>query len=195
MNWKNALGTVLLVLLGVTTCAVAWDKRGGDHGPGYVDQLEIISTYPAYGGASFGNVGPYTVIVAIAHNKLDPNHPANAGIVDVKLAPRDAHGMVDYSEDVVILRPTSAANAKRVLFYDVVNRGNKGAAGAFDGGGATFAAGQQGNGLLLRLGYTIVFSGWQGNVLQTGPRRCLHGGHERSRSHPSGWLTHHGRGA
>ena len=168
MNWKNALGTLLLVLLGVTTCAVAWDKQGGDHGPGYVDQLEIVSTYPAYGGASFGNVGPYTVIVAIAHSKLDPNHPANAGIVDVKLAPRDAHGMVDYSEDVVILRPTSPANAKRALFYDVVNRGSKIASGTFNGAGATFAAGQQGNALLLRLGYTIVWSGWQGNVLQTG---------------------------
>lgn len=76
-----------------------------DHGPGYVDQLEIVSTYPAYGGASFGTVGPYTVIVAIAHNKLDPDNPANAGIVDVKLAPRDAHGMVDYSEDVLTSSP------------------------------------------------------------------------------------------
>ncbi|MFI5110358.1 MAG: hypothetical protein ACHP78_16165, partial [Terriglobales bacterium] len=117
MNWKNVLGTLSLVLLGVTTCAVAWDKHGGDHEAGYVDRLEVLSTYDAYGGASFGNVGPYTVIVAIAHNKLDPDHPANAGIVDIKRAPRDAHGMVDYSEDVVILRPTSAGNAKRALFY------------------------------------------------------------------------------
>jgi hypothetical protein len=166
-----------IALFAVIACLVLGGSSlklyAGDHGPryddpGYVDRLEIVSTYPAYGGASFGNVGPYTVIVAIAHNKLDPNHPANAGIVDVKLAPRDGNGMVDYSEDVVILRPTSAANAKRVLFYDVVNRGGKVATGTFNGAGATFAAGQQGNALLLRLGYTIVFSGWQGNVLQTG---------------------------
>jgi len=155
-----------LLMLGVLVWPVA--ARANDHAPGYVDSLEIVSTYDAYGGASFGSVGPYTVIVAIAHNKLDPDHPANAGIVDVKLAPRDARGMVDYSEDVVILRPTSAANAKRVLFYDVVNRGNKVAPGTFNGAGATFAAGEQGNALLLRLGYTMVFSGWQGNVLQTG---------------------------
>jgi hypothetical protein len=157
-----------LVLGGSSPKLFADDHGPGHVGPGYVDRLEIFSSYPAYGGASFGNVGPYTVIVAIAHNKLDPNHPANAGIVDVKLAPRDANGMVDYSEDVLILRPTSAASAKRVLFYDVVNRGDKVAPGTFDGAGATFAAGQQGNALLLRLGYTIVFSGWQGNVLQTG---------------------------
>ena len=144
------------------------DDWGHDYGPGYVDQFEIVSTYPAYGGMSFGTVGPYTVIVAIAHNKLDPNNPANAGIVDVKLAPRDAHGMVDYSEDVVILRPTSAANATRALFYDVVNRGNKNATGTFNGASGSLASGSPGNALLFRLGYTVVFSGWQGNVLQTG---------------------------
>lgn len=76
--------------------------------------------------------------------------------------------MVDYSNDFVILRPKNAANAKRVLFYDVVNRGNKLATGTFNGAGSSFAAGQQGNALLLRLGYTLVWSGWQGNVAQSG---------------------------
>lgn len=37
---------------------------------------------------------------------------------------------------MVILRPKSSAHAKRVLFYDVVNRGNKIAQGLFVGGGA-----------------------------------------------------------
>ena len=156
------------IILGGSTLVCADDHHRQHDGPGYVDQFEVLSTYDAYGGASFGNVGPYTVIVAIAHEKIDPDHPANAGIVDIKRAPRDAHGLVDYSEDVVILRPKSAANAKRALFYDVVNRGNKVASGTFNGAGATFAAGQQGNALLLRLGYTVVWSGWQGNVLQTG---------------------------
>jgi hypothetical protein len=140
----------------------------GASNAGYVDRLEILSTYDAYGGTSFGNVGPYQVIVGVVHGKIDPNHPANAGIVDLKLAPRDANGLVDYSEDFVILRPKSAASAKRVLFYDVVNRGNKVAIGTFNGGSGNVATGQPGNALLLRLGYTIVWSGWQGNVAQTG---------------------------
>src|SRR5882762_9155900 len=116
----------------------------------------------------FGEVGPYQVITGIVHGKIDPEHSANAGIVDLRLAPTDGDGLVEYSEDVVILRPKSVANAKRVLFYDVVNRGNKVASGTFNGAGANFNAGQQGNALLLRLGYTIVWSGWQGNVAQTG---------------------------
>lgn len=138
------------------------------HRAGYIDHLEILSTYDAYGGASFGTVGPYEVIVGIAHGKLNALHPANAGITDLSLAPRDAHGFVDYSEDFVILRPKNAAHAKRVLFYDVVNRGNKLVLGTFNGGAGNFNAGSQGNALLLRMGYTIVWSGWQGNLVQTG---------------------------
>ncbi len=141
---------------------------GKDRKAGYIDNLEVLATYDAYGGASFGDVGPYQVIMGIVHGKIDPEHEANAGIVDLRLAPTDADGLVDYSEDFVILRPKSAANARRVLFYDVVNRGGKVASGAFNGAGATFNAGQQGNALLLRLGYTIVWSGWQGNIAQTG---------------------------
>ncbi|MFN2545963.1 MAG: alpha/beta hydrolase domain-containing protein [Myxococcales bacterium] len=164
MSIGRCLVLSFLMLAPVVARADDDDARSG-----YVDRFEIVSTYDAYGGASFGNVGPYQVIVAIAHGKLDPSHPANAGIVDLNLAPHDKNGLVDYSTDVVILRPKSAANAKRVLFYDVVNRGNKVVLGTFDGGsGANFNAGSQGNALLLRMGYTIVWSGWQGNLPQSG---------------------------
>ena len=62
-----------------------------------------------------------------------------------------------------------AADARRVLFYNIVNRGRKLAIGAFIGGDglagdpppATFPS-------LLRLGATIVWSGWQGDLPQTG---------------------------
>jgi hypothetical protein len=145
---------------------VASEARGAD--PGYVDRLEIVKRYDAYGGVSFGRVGPYEVIVGIVHGKIDRNHPANAGIVDLNLAPTDSHGLVTYSTDFVILRPKFAGRAKRVLFYDVVNRGNKIGLGTFNGAGSNFDAGQEGSGLLLRLGYTMAWSGWQGNVQQSG---------------------------
>jgi hypothetical protein len=135
---------------------------------GRIVRLEILSTHDAYGGASFGTVGPYEVITGIVHGELDPNNPANAGIVDLKLAPRNADGFVEYSEDVVILRPKSVAQAKRVLLYDVPNRGSKPALGVFDFGDGSFGTGRQGNGLLLRMGYTIVWSGWQGDIAETG---------------------------
>jgi hypothetical protein len=137
----------------------------------FIQNFQILSVAPAYGGATPpGAAGPYEVITAIAHGELDPNNPANSGIVDLRNAPRGADGLVAYSTDVVILRPAHAADAKRVLFYDVVNRGNKLAIPSFVGGGAltgtapppaTFPS-------LLRDGVTIVWSGWQGDVPQAG---------------------------
>jgi hypothetical protein len=134
-------------------------------------RFEVVSTVDAYKGVTPpGAPSPYQVITGIVHGRLDPKDSANAGIVDLANAPRDVEGYVTYSTDVVILRPKDAAKAKRVLFYDVVNRGNKLAQASYIGGGAltdgqapasTFPT-------LLSTGYTIVWSGWQGGISQTG---------------------------
>ena len=57
-----------------------------------------------------------------------------------------------------------------MLFYDVVNRGNKLAQASYVGGGAlTNGAAPDANfPSLLQNGYTIVWSGWQGGINQTG---------------------------
>src|SRR5579872_1346226 len=119
---------------------------------GFVDKLEITSATDAYGGASFGAVGPYRVISGIVHGKISPVHPANKGIVGLNRAPVGSDGFVAYTTDFVILTPVNAATAKRILFYDVVNRGGKRALSVFNGAGTSFEAGQQGNALLLRQG-------------------------------------------
>src|SRR3954471_18023633 len=113
---SSKLRWLAVLLVAVPSVAIAHgDNDDRDRRAGYIDRFEIVSTYDAYGGVSFGNVGPYQVIVAVAHGKLDPKNPANADIVDLDLAPRDRNGLVSYSTDVVILRPKSARNAKRVL--------------------------------------------------------------------------------
>lgn len=162
-----ALAAVPLLLLG---CG------GNDDAPkarraGHVDRFEVVSTTDAYNGATpAGAAGPYTVVTGIVHGRLDPKHPDNAGIVDLDKAAIDADGKVRYTTDVVILRPKNAANARRVLFYDVVNRGNKLAQNLFVGGGAlaTGAAPAADFPSILRMGYTVVWSGWQGDVAQSG---------------------------
>jgi hypothetical protein len=136
-----------------------------------IDSFQVVSTADAYGGATPpGAAGPYQVITGIVRGKLLASDPANAGIVDLGNAPVDANGYVSYSTDVVILRPKSAANARRVLFYDVVNRGNKLGMGSYIGGGALTngAAPASSFPSLLQKGYTIVWSGWQGGIAQTG---------------------------
>ncbi|MFG6489248.1 alpha/beta hydrolase domain-containing protein [Roseateles sp. BYS78W] len=138
---------------------------------GVVDRFEILSTQDAYNGATpAGAAGPYVVITAIVHGRLDPAHPDNAGIVDLPLAPRDADGWVHYSTDATVLRPKRAADARRILFYDVVNRGGRLGQGVFIGGGSLTDGAAPGAEFpsLLRRGYTVVWSGWQGDIAQTG---------------------------
>jgi hypothetical protein len=162
-----ALAAAPLLLLG---CGGSDDPAQASRA-GRVDRFETVSTTDAYNGATpAGAAGPYTVVTGIVHGTLDPKHPDNAGIVDLDKAPLDAAGMVRYTTDVVILRPKSAANARRVLFYDVVNRGNKLAQNLFVGGGALKdgAAPAADFASILQRGYTVVWSGWQGDVAQSG---------------------------
>src|SRR5262245_51793064 len=92
--------------------------------PGSV-RIEITSRAPAYGGKSFGDRGAYETITGIANMRIDPADPANRSIVDLALAPRGSDGLVAYDVDLIIMRPREATRARRVLLYDVVNRGVK----------------------------------------------------------------------
>ncbi len=169
-------GRYCFLLLGLLSACAVSSKKGAPTPaaaePGVIRNFQVLSKTPAYGGATPpGAAGPYQVITGIVHGELDPNSAANAGIVNLKNAPRDSRGYVEYSTDVVILTPQHPADGKRVVFYDVVNRGRKyaqeyfvGGKGALDTGSApasTFPS-------LLRDGYTIVWSGWQGDLPQTG---------------------------
>src|SRR5271170_7326209 len=96
--------------------------------------LEILRTEPAFGGQAFGDSGPYEHVFARAHGEVDPADPANTIIQDLNLAPRNARGMVEYTTDVELLKPTDQTHGNRILFFEVNNRGNKLALNAFDTG-------------------------------------------------------------
>jgi hypothetical protein len=127
-------------------------------------KLEITARDPVYEGRSFGDHGSYERIRAIAHMRIDPKEPANSGIVDLDLAPHAFDGMVEYDVDVVILRPATAARARRVMVYEVVNRGTK-LIGMLNQAGVGMGDPiAEGDGFLMRQGYTMVWSGWQSDV-------------------------------
>ena len=129
-----------------------------------VERLEVLERKPAFGGARFGDAGEYELVAAIAHLKVDPNHPANRAIVDLAAA-ADADGAVRYRTNVVLLRPRDAARASGVLVFDVANRGRKLILQLVnDGALQADTADQAGTGWLMRQGHSVVWVGWQGDV-------------------------------
>jgi Alpha/beta hydrolase domain len=138
----------------------------GDAGAKVV-KFEIIRVEPAFEGRVFGTVGTYDRIVARATVALSPSDPRNAIIVDLDRAPRNAQGLVEATADVDILTPTNAANGNRRLIYDVVNRGTQRALVYYNDGPAgndVSKAAAAGTGFLMNRGYTVVWSGWQGDL-------------------------------
>lgn len=129
-----------------------------------IRNITISHRAPAYGGQSFGTTGAYELLDGYVEGTLDPDDPAHAEIVDLALTARDADGQVPYRCDLVILRPADPARGNGWLLYDVVNRGFERILSRVNGVAVTRRPGtgdDVGDGLLMREGYTLVWSGWQ----------------------------------
>ncbi|CAN0322902.1 unnamed protein product [Discosporangium mesarthrocarpum] len=140
-------------------------------------KLDITGRRPAYGGRHFGDAGSYELIHARVYGALDPAHPSHAGIVNLDRAPRDENGMVGYACEAVILKPADLARGNGWLLYDVLNRGEQRVLSRVHGAPAGFPAGpadDPGDALLLEQGYTIVWSGWQGDIAGGGDGLVAH---------------------
>ena len=134
-----------------------------------VTRLEITSERPFAGGQSFGDAGAYTQIDGTAYFAVDPLHPANETIADIKLAPRNDLGLVEFSADFRILRPEDPGRGNGRLLLDVLNRGKALALRNINSAPdvAPDAPPDPGNGFLMREGYTVVWCGWQHDVPDT----------------------------
>jgi hypothetical protein len=132
---------------------------------GGVQRIEITQREsPVFGGAEFSGLGNYERLHGTVFGELDPTHPLNADIVNLDKAARNARGNVEYQSDFRILTPLDLDRGNGCLVYDVPNRGNQPIMprlnGAPEGGHPQHA----GNGFLMRRGFTLVWSGWQGDV-------------------------------
>ena len=126
-----------------------------------VTALEIKTRSPFAQGTAFGDVGPYEQLDGTVHFAVDPDHPRHAGITDLKLAPRDAQGLVQCASDFRMLKPVNLQDGNQRLLLDIVNRGNPTVLTNFNS-----AVGRMdpGNGFLMRQGYTVLWVGWQDDV-------------------------------
>ena len=132
-----------------------------------VTRVDIQRREDVLAGKSFGKAGPYEKLVGKVYFAVDPANPRNTIIVDLDKAPRNAQGKVEFSSDLYIIRPKDPARGNGVLFFDIVNRGNKGLLRAFSRGSGSAdptSDADFGDGYLLNQGYTLVAVGWQFDV-------------------------------
>ena len=112
--------------------------------------LEIVES-PALKAEQFGQAGQYERLRGLAYVEVDPKDIRHRGIVNLKKAPRNDRGRVEYSTTVEIYRPIDMSRWNRVLYHTVPNRGGAGAAPP----------------ALLEMGFVLVRVGWQGDLSPT----------------------------
>jgi hypothetical protein len=133
-----------------------------------VERIEIVERELLAGGRSFGPTGSYEKIKGRLHFAIDPEHAANARIVDLQLAPRDARGRVTFAGDFILLRPTNPSRGNHRLLYEVNNRGNLGMLAFFNKAAWSndpIDVFDAGDGFLMERGYTLLWSAWNWDVL------------------------------
>lgn len=135
-------------------------------------RLDMLERKPYADGRSFGSVGPYERIDAIAHYAVDPMHTANEGIVDLALAERGADGLVSYSGDMTLLKPVDPAGSNRALLMQVPNRGSRSLVRLNLAQIDTVPTAEvaSGDGFLFKNGWAIAWAGWQWDVPRTPER-------------------------
>jgi len=111
--------------------------------------------------------GDYEKLGGTVELELDPAHPANAAIVDLDRAPRNARGRVEASADFMVLRPRRPPARGSTALLEVSNRGGKALLPYFNR--ATWSldpstAEDFGDRLLMRLHLTLIWVGWQFDV-------------------------------
>jgi hypothetical protein len=102
-------------------------------------------------------------VIGRAHFAVDPKLPANRGIADVDLAPRNAEGMVEFAADVLFFRPKDADRARGTVFFEVVNRGRS-VAGNHEQRDLSPESWDLGDRFLMEQGFAVAFLGWQFDV-------------------------------
>jgi len=136
-----------------------------------VVRFVVEQTRPLAPGTSFGSAGEYDRLDGTAYFEVDPKDPLNAIVVNIDKAPRNARGMVEFSAPFSILKPRDNAKGNHKIFFGITNRGNKQAISYFNfgrggpGGNNPLTAADLGDGFLMRLGYTVVETAWEGDLV------------------------------
>ncbi len=106
---------------------------------------------PAFGGQTFGDIGQYERLRGVAYGEVDPNDVRHREIVNIRLAPLNDRGLVEYSTTVEMYRPIDLDRWNKAIYHIVPNRGGASA----------------GDAVFREMGFAIVQVGWQGDLTPT----------------------------
>lgn len=151
--------SLLLLLLPLALCAE-------------VTRVEITERSAVLNGRSFGNTGAYERLIGKAYFAVDPMAPSSQDIVNVKFAPRNAKGKVEFYADFVLFAPRDPAKGNGTLLFEVSNRGRKGLLHVFnrgEGSNDPRSEAEIGDGLLFEQGFLLAWIGWQFDVPREPP--------------------------
>ncbi|HZP93795.1 MAG TPA: alpha/beta hydrolase domain-containing protein [Burkholderiales bacterium] len=143
-------------------------------------RLEIEKREIVADGQAFGDAGPYEKLTGKAYFEADPAQRRNAAVFDIDRAPLNANGMVEFSADMVILKPVDLSKGSQTLFFEVNNRGRKISFGRMQDTAASAnmndptAPADFGNGFLLKRGYVLAWVGWGADIAPGDNRLTVH---------------------
>ncbi|RXH54450.1 MULTISPECIES: alpha/beta hydrolase domain-containing protein [Acidobacteriaceae] len=133
-----------------------------------VKAVVITSRLPWLDGKPVGSVGAYEKLQGHITYTIDPKAKGNERIADITLAPRDAHGMVEFTADFVVVRPVDPAKARSTVFLEILNRGKSNVSRyLFQSDRKTPFRVETLDGVKLRdaflfeRGFTVAWVGWQ----------------------------------
>jgi Alpha/beta hydrolase domain len=133
-----------------------------------ITRLVIQRREPFAGGHEFPVTGACEKLVGKLYGEVDPRSRLNRVIVNLSKARRNRRGRVEYSGNFCILKPADMARGNGKIFFDAPNRGSKRILGFLNDAPEAndpSTLEHAGNGFLMRQGYTIVWCGWQGDLM------------------------------
>jgi len=145
---RAAMAQALVVV--ASAAAVGWSASSEAR----VTRIVVDQRAPV--GEPFPEVGQFERLTGRAFGELDSHDRRNAIIQDIRLAPRNASGKVEYVATFSLVKPIDMSKASGVLIYQVVNRGNS----------TTLAAPNA-------PGHVQLVSGWQGDVTPTATNQTI----------------------
>jgi hypothetical protein len=129
-----------------------------------VVRVEVGARADVANGAPYGAAGAYERLSGRLHFAVDPSVRVNEIVTDIKLAPTNADGRVEFTADFYLLKPRDASKGNGALLFEVSNRGRKGILPMLSQAAASLDPVDTpalGDGFLLKQGFSVLWVGWQ----------------------------------